>query len=85
MLRHIAIFVRRWQRPGGARQMLETDGSQFLPPRWLGTRSRQLELGQWRQKVPGPAAEANTLFPTTHTQLWNPQIWSRTDSFFSSL
>jgi hypothetical protein len=27
-------------------------------------------------EVPEPAVEANTLFPTTHTQLWNSRIWS---------
>lgn len=67
--------------------MLETDGGdppgQLLPPHWLGTKNKQLELGQWRRKVPEPA-ETNTLFPATHTQLWNPCIWSRAGGFLSS-
>lgn len=28
-------------------------------------------------EVPELAVKANTLLPTTHTQLWNPQTWNR--------
>lgn len=68
------VALRR--RQADARNGLRGSPGQLLSPHWLGTRNKQLELGQWRRKVPEPA-ETHTLFPTTNTQLWNPQIWSR--------
>lgn len=35
--------------------------------------------------MPEPAAEANTLFPNTHTQLWNLRIWIGKGSFLATL
>lgn len=63
---------------GGARQSLMERLQWPVPPSTLaGDQEQTARVGTMETEVPELALEANTLFPTTHAQLWNPQIWNR--------